>query len=580
MKTLNERRQLEGLASSEGVFFGKVRLVSATDSVVHERSISIQRIPFEITEFQRAVQKSVAEIAKVKDHVHTNVGVDEARIFDAHLLMLQDPILIDEVVQRIKQRHKNAEFLFQERFEELCAEFESSAMAAFLKVEDLRDIYNRVMANLTDSKFHLESDSEYAETVYVAHHVTPSFLTSLFGKKKFGVVTESGGYNSHSSIICRSMKIPEVTGVKSITLDINDGDDILVDGTNGIVIINPNEKDIEYYKETSKKAESRKSELLEKKDEQPITTDGRYVKISANIGLPIEASSVSFNGAEGIGLFRSEFLFFSGQLPTEEEQYNSYKEVVDKIRPHTLTIRTLDVGGDKMVKGLCRTDEANPFMGWRSIRISLDRPDIFMTQLRAILRASAEGNVRIMFPMISSVDELEAAMSYLENAKESLDAQGVPFDSKIKIGMMVEVPSAVYQIEDLAEMVDFFSIGTNDLIQFSLAVDRTNEAIAKRFTPYHPGLIRMIKHICDVAKRAHVSTSVCGEMASDPTCIPLLLGLGVEELSMSPWLVLENKELIRKMSFDKMRKLAEETLKFKSLKDVRQFLTLDSKSFS
>lgn len=568
----SERIELKGVAASPGI---SINLVVTAQPVILEithRKIQEDRISYEISQFQKAIKKSIFDLTAVSSQVKDSMGEDEAQIFEAHRMILQDPMLIEGVTKRIRDDHDNVEFAlfdtvmeFRMAFEQLPEEFARD------KIQDIQDIFNRVMGNLTENEFQysIEGNSQGA---YVAHSFTPSFLATCKEDSIDALLMDSGSLTSHVSIIARSLKIPCIVGLKNISLYAESGQQVIVDGNSGKVILNPTEEDIEIYQARQSHLLRKQADLASNRDQAPRTIDGKHLCLNANIELPAEIPSIAKNGAEGVGLFRSEFMYFDKDMPDEEAQFKIYRNLLEKVSPNPVTIRTIDTGGDKLVKNLSLSDEPNPFLGWRSIRVCLDNPWIFREQLRALLRASVYGHLKIMFPMIASMEELHSAKEILEDVKVELQLENLPYDEDIEIGMMVEVPSVVWMIREFAKEVDFMSIGTNDLIQFALAVDRSNEKIAKLYQPHHPAILRMIHETCEAAHREGITVSVCGEMASEPLSLMIMAGLGVDEFSMSPWAVPEAKKFIRSISFTEMREVAMDSLTKQSAQEVDELL--------
>jgi phosphotransferase system enzyme I (PtsI) len=382
---------------------------------------------------------------------------------------------------------------------------------------------------------------------------------------------DTGGRTSHVAILARSLQIPAVSGLRNVVTAVKPDDTIIVDGSGGLVIVNPNEDDIRRFRERVEVFERQRRELFTMRRLEPMTRDGKYITLHANIELPTEAEKVMDYGATGVGLYRSEFLFLQYSAPTEEEQTEAYRQILDTMAPCPVTIRTLDAGGDKLVSGITATNEANPFMGWRSIRVCLDREDIFCTQLKALLKANTKGNLRILLPMISGLEELRRAKACIRRCSEELEAEGIK-SATVKVGIMIEVPAAVVLVDLLAKEADFFSIGTNDLIQFTLAVDRTNELITDMFQPHHPAVLNMIYHTVNAAHREGIPVAVCGEMGSDPMSVLLLVGLGVDELSMTPWSVMATKKIIRSINFEDVRESALAVLQMDDTNSVNGYM--------
>ncbi len=551
---------------------GKAFPIINREISVVEESLPESRIPAEEQLFLKAVAKTVAEINKIKEISETRTGLRDSMIFATHLMILQDPGLVNGILDKIKKEHKNARWAvhlvlgsYIDRFEQI----DSPAMRD--KAADLRDLYNRLMGAMEDSGPVLEDVGCEDGVVLVAHEFLPSFLMSVKPGQASALAMDTGGRTSHVAILARSLQIPAVSGLRNVAALIKPEDTIIVDGSGGMVIVNPNEDDIRRFHERQEVFERQRRELFTMRRLEPMTRDGKYITLHANIELPTEAEKVMDFGATGIGLYRSEFLFFRKDAPTEEEQQDAYRQILETMAPCPVTIRTLDAGGDKLVSGITASNEANPFMGWRSIRVCLDREEIFCTQLRAMLLANEKGNLRILLPMISGLSELRRAKALIEKCREELVSQGHKI-APVKVGVMIEVPAAVMLVDKLAKEVDFFSIGTNDLIQFTLAVDRTNELITDMFQPHHPAVLSMIYQTVMAAHRQGIPVAVCGEMGSDPFSVLLLVGLGVDELSMTPWSVMATKKIIRSMNFEDVRETALTVLKMDDAEAVNAYL--------
>jgi len=513
------------------------------------------------------------EISKLRDVTIQIASKKESKIFDSHLMILQDPSLIENVIQLIRNEQWNAGYAFHLCMLELIEKFENSKGILKERAQDLRDIYNRVLFRLSsnDADFELQGEIEESSAL-VGFSIGPNILMRFDRSKVLGLAIDSGSVTSHVSILARSMQMPAVMGLANLSESVKDGDLLIIDGTKGIVIINPDANDISKYKKQIEVFQNQKLELFTMRGLEPMTMDGKYIKLNANIERFEEANEIKTFGASGIGLYRSEFLYFGrSTLPSRKEQAEAYLKVVRQLYPMPVTIRTLDAGSDKMLSSVNMETETNPFMGWRSIRICLDRKDIFTEQLKALIEAGCDGNLKIMFPMISSVEEFDSAKKiYLECCNE-LEAEGFAIPN-VELGAMIETPSAVMIIEDLAKRVDFFSIGTNDLIQFTLAVDRSNGRIASMYEPHHPAILRSIKCIVDAAHRESIPVSVCGEMACDPLSTLLLVGLGVDELSMTAWSIMECKKVIRSINYDEARAISAEALKLSDSLSINSFL--------
>ena len=571
-KSQAERTVLVGVPASPGYAMGKAFPVVNREISVVEESLPESRIAAEEQLFLKAVNKTIAEINKIKEISETRTGLRDSLIFASHLMILQDPGLVGGILDMIKKDHKNARWAvhvvlgnYIDKFEKI----DSPAMRD--KAADLRDLYNRLMGAMEDSGPVLEDVGTDAGAVLVAHEFLPSFLMSVKPGQASALAMDTGGRTSHVAILARSLQIPAVSGLRNVAALIKPEDTLIVDGSGGMVIVNPNEDDIRRFHERQEVFERQRRELFTMRRLEPMTRDGKYITLHANIELPTESEKVMDFGATGIGLYRSEFLFFRKDPPSEEEQREAYRQILETMAPCPVTIRTLDAGGDKLVSGITASNEANPFMGWRSIRVCLDREEIFCTQLRALLLANTKGNLRILLPMISGLAELRKAKVLIARCRDELVAQGNEV-ADVKVGVMIEVPAAVMQVDKLAKEVDFFSIGTNDLIQFTLAVDRTNELITDMFQPHHPAVLSMIYQTVMAAHRQGIPVAVCGEMGSDPFSVLLLVGLGVDELSMTPWSVMATKKIIRSMNFEDVRETALTVLKMDDAEAVNAYL--------
>ncbi|MCR5379281.1 MAG: phosphoenolpyruvate--protein phosphotransferase [Fibrobacter sp.] len=571
-KNQAERIVLVGVPASPGFAMGKAFPIINREVSVVEETLPESRIPAEEQLFLKAVTKTVTEINKIKEVSESRAGFQDSLIFATHLMILQDPGLINGILDKIKKGHKNARWAvhvvlggYIEKFEKI------DSQATRDKAADLRDLYNRLMAAMEDSGPVLEEVSIEAGVVLVAHEFLPSFLMSVKPGQASALAMDTGGRTSHVAILARSLQIPAVSGLRNVAALIKPDDTIIVDGSGGMVIVNPNEEDIRRFRERQEVYERQRRELFTMRRLEPMTRDGKYITLHANIELPSESEKVTDFGATGIGLYRSEFLFFRKDAPTENEQREAYQQILDTMAPCPVTIRTLDAGGDKLVSGISAVNEANPFMGWRSIRVCLDREDVFCTQLRALLLANSKGNLRVLLPMISGLSELRRAKACIAKCREELIAEGHEI-ADIKVGVMIEVPAAVMLVDLLAKESDFFSIGTNDLIQFTLAVDRTNELITDMFQPHHPAVLSMIYQTVMAAHRQGIPVAVCGEMSSDPFSVLLLVGLGVDELSMTPWSVMATKKIIRSINFEDVRETALTVLQMDDAESVDAYL--------
>ena len=563
-------RIFRGIPVSAGVCRGKILLVSRNRPSISKKQVPDGDLPEEVNRLERALILTRQQILDIQKKVSAGMGAHEGSIFDAHLLVLEDRTLLDEVVRMIESDKINAEYAFHivaERYASTLASIEDDYLRE--RASDMRDVTSRVLNNLLgiDSEVDLRHLKE--PCIVISHDLTPSNTAQMDKRNVLGFATDVGSKTSHTAIMARSLRIPAVVGLKKISEELENNQYALLDGYNGIVIINPTDQTLFEYGQLARKQLTLEEKLRDVLHKPAITLDGHQLVLSANIEQAADAAQIKESGAEGVGLFRTEYLFInSDHLPNEEEQYQAYREAAVALKPQTVVIRTMDLGGDKIMTTLQVPIEMNPFLGWRAIRFCLQERDIFREQLRAILRASAEGNVKMMYPMISGVDEFNQANCMVEEFKAELRRENVPFDENLKIGPMIETPSAAIVADSLAKRSQFFSIGTNDLIQYSLAVDRLNEKIAHLYEPTHPAIVRLVKMTVDAAHRGKIPVSVCGEMAGDPIMAPLLIGLGVDELSTAPALVAQIKFLVRRLKFSEATELAEFALNCESSLEI------------
>ncbi len=569
--------KLKGIAASPGIAVGKAFLLDSEELSIPRRSIKESEIPKEITRFEDALTRTRAEILNIRDKITDEIGKDHGDIFNAHLLVIEDRALIEEVIERVKKEKLTCDYVLSQVLKKY--------IQSFLKIDDeylrervsdINDVGRRIIRHLVGGRKTSLADIK-EKVIVVAYDLSPSDTAVMHRKNVIGFVTDIGGRTSHTAIMAKSLEIPAVVGIEVATHRIKEGDTIIVDGAQGVAIVNPTAADLAKYKTDKARYVEFNRGLKKMKDLACVTSDGRRIELAANIELPEETTSVLAHGANGIGLYRSEFLYMNRSgLPKEEEQFEAYKKVVKEMAPKPVIIRTFDLGGDKFLSHLEMPHEMNPFLGWRAIRFCLARPEIFKVQLRAILRASAFGKLRMMYPMISGITELQQANKLLAEAKQELRAKKMSFDDKIEVGAMIEIPSAALTCDILAREVDFFSIGTNDLIQYALAVDRINEKIAYLYEPAHPAVLRLIKMIIETGHAKNIWVGMCGEMAGDRLLTPLLVGLGLDEISVSPLLLPEVKKIIRSLNFKECRQMVDEALKLSSGEEVMEFLKSQS----
>ena len=547
-----------GIPVSAGVCRGKILVLDKPRHAVPPRQLSDAEVAGELERLENAFRQTRQQVLEVQRKVTENVGAEQGSIFDAHLLVLEDPVLIDGAVRLIREQKVNVEQAFQTVAE--------SYTAALAKVDDeylrerasdMRDVTARVLNNLLGRAEELDLRHLKEPCIVIAHDLTPSKTALLDREHVLGFATDIGSRTSHTAIMARSLHIPAVVGLKNASEALKSGQFALLDGFNGVIIVNPTDQTLFEYGQLIRRHATLEEKLREVVGQPAVTLDNHRVSLLANVEQAGDAEAVRAAGAEGIGLFRTEYLFINRDAPPgEEEQFQAYRQAASALRPQPVIIRTLDLGGDKLLSSLAVPTELNPFLGWRAIRFCLQQVDIFRAQLRAILRASAEGNVKLMYPMISGLEELNQANALLSRCRDELRAENVPFNDRMEVGAMIETPSAALVANSLARRVQFFSLGTNDLIQYTLAVDRMNEKIAHLYEPTHPAILRLIKHTVDAAHAHQVRVSVCGEMAGDPVTVPLLVGLGVDELSAATSLIAQVKYLVRRMKISEARELA------------------------
>ncbi|NHC40988.1 phosphoenolpyruvate--protein phosphotransferase [Bacillus sp. MM2020_1] len=558
---------LHGIAASNGIAIAKAYRLVEPDLSFEQKKI--EDTDAEVDRFRQAMSKSKAELEAIRDRAKVDLGADKAAIFEAHLLVLSDPELNAPIEYKIQSDKVNAESALKETADMFIMMFEQMDNEYMReRAADIRDVTKRVLAHLLGVQ--LVNPSMIAEEVIiVAEDLTPSDTAQLNRQFVLGFTTNIGGRTSHSAIMARSLEIPAVVGTKTATEEINNGDLVIVDGLKGEVHINPTPELVEQYRKVHEGYEAQKAEWAKLVNEPTVSSDNHHVELVANIGTPKDLKGVIENGGEGVGLYRTEFLYMGrDQLPTEDEQFESYKAVLEGLTGKPVVVRTLDIGGDKELPYLDLPKEMNPFLGFRAIRLCLEEQDIFRTQLRALLRASIYGNLKIMFPMIATLDEFRAAKALLEEEKQKLLAEGQKVSDEIELGIMVEIPSTAILADQFAKEVDFFSIGTNDLIQYTMAADRMNQRVSYLYQPYSPSILRLVKMVIDASHAEGKWTGMCGEMAGDETAIPLLLGLGLDEFSMSATSILKARSQIRNLKKSDMEKLAQEVLNMQTTAQV------------
>ena len=551
---------LQGIAASDGIAIAKVYTLTEPD--LSFTKISVEDTDNEISRLEKALEVSTKEIELIKETALKNLGEEEAQVFEAHLMVLSDPELVGQVKDAITSQKVNAEHALKEVSDMFISIFAGMEDNPYMqeRAADIRDVSKRILANLLGVKIPSPATIK-DEVVIVAGDLTPSDTAQLNRQYVKAFVTDIGGRTSHSAIMARSLEIPAIVGTKEITSLAKDGDLIIIDGLSGDVFLNPSEDVVAEYRAKAEAFAAQQAEWEKLKDADTFTKDGHQVELAANIGTPKDLEGVINNGAEGVGLYRTEFLYMdSHDMPTEEDQFEAYKAVLEGMNGKPVVVRTMDIGGDKELPYLPLPHEMNPFLGYRAIRISLNEPEMFRTQLRALLRASVYGKLRIMFPMIATLNDFRGAKALLEEEKAKLIAEGVAVSDDIQVGIMIEIPAAAVLAHQFAKEVDFFSIGTNDLIQYTMAADRMNERVSYLYQPYNPSILTLIKHVIDSAHKEGKWAGMCGEMAGDQTAVPLLVGLGLDEFSMSASSVLKTRSLISKLTLEDMKALADKAI--------------------
>ncbi|HEY0140576.1 MAG TPA: phosphoenolpyruvate--protein phosphotransferase [Thermoanaerobaculia bacterium] len=572
--TRSDIRAYKGIGVSPGIAIGRALIIEKRVASVYRVPISEGEISGEVTRFFESIEKTRDELLVLKDKVSRSMGEEYASIFEAHAMMVSDPSFADKVVQKIEEEQVNAEWALAEVQEELQARF-ASFDDEYLRerVADVKDVAERVLTNLQGIAHHDLSEIAH-DVIIIADDLTPSDTIHFNRRPIVGFATEAGGRTSHTSIIAKSLFIPAIIGVPRLTKIVDNDELVIVDGYEGTLLVNPTPAMIAEYRSRVSRHEEAEKKLLENRDVPAVTKDNHQISLQANIELVEELDDAIKFGAEGIGLYRSEFLYISTSpdLPTEDEHFHVYRRLAESTAPNWCVIRTFDLGGKKLAREVMGSKEDNPVLGLRALRLCMQHRDMFKTQLRALLRASAFGKIKIMFPLVSGVQELRQVKTLVREIKQELDAEGIAYNRELQIGIMIEVPSAAVIADLLATEADFFAIGTNDLIQYSLAIDRGNENVSYLYEPLHPALLRLIKFVIDSGKRAGIPVSMCGEMASDPIFAIVLLGLGLEIYSMNPSSIPVIKNVIRSIRYRDCKRIAEVALQKKTAQEIEEFI--------
>jgi len=567
-------RTYKGIGVSPGIAIGRAVIVEKRIVSIYRVPIREEDVPAEVTRFLESLEKTRDQLHELKAKVSRSMGEEYASIFEAHAMIVSDPSFQDKVVQKIEEEQVNAEWALSEVQEELQARFQSFEEDYLReRVADVKDVAERVLRNLQGVAHHEISEIKH-DVIILADDLTPSDTVHFNRRPIVGFATETGGRTSHVSIIAKSLFMPAVIGVPRLTKIVDNDEMIIVDGYEGIVLVNPTEAMVAEYRSRVTRHEESEKKLLENRELPAITKDGRQVTLQANLELLEELDDAIKFGAEGIGLYRSEFLYISKSpdLPNEDEHFEVYRRIVEGLAPQTCVIRTFDLGGKKLAREVIGSKEDNPVLGLRGLRLCMKHREMFKTQLRALLRASAYGNMKIMFPLVSGVQEVRQVKTFIREIKLELDAEGKAYNPDLKIGIMIEVPSAALIADFLADEADFFAIGTNDLIQYSLAIDRANENVSYLYEPLHPALLRLIKNVIDAGKRANIPVSMCGEMASDPIFAVVLLGLGLENFSMNPSSIPVIKNVVRSVRYKDCKRIADMVLQKRTAQEIEEFV--------
>ena len=566
-------KKLTGIPASPGIAIGRVYLYSHDTPAVPRYAVAPEALDAEIARFKTAVGGAETELSGLLACPDRELDEPHRAIIDAHIMMVNDPEFHDQVEHGLRESHVNVEWVLYQNVQRLLERLNTATDASLReRSSDLSDVAGRVLSNLLNWKRRSLTDIDH-EVILVAHDLLPSDTVSMNKRMVRGIAMDSGGRTSHTAIVARSFEIPSVLGLSSVSRYAEPDETIIVDGSRGVAILDPDEQTLEHYRRQAREFERHAVSLMKLHDLPAETKDGKLIQLNANIEVPEEVDAVLAHGADGVGLYRSEFLFLSSNVhPDEERQYNAYRSVLEALPDKPVTIRTLDLGGDKMAPTVPDLGESNPILGWRAIRYCLSNRDVFRTQLRALLRSSVHGRLRIMFPMISGLEELMAAQEFVDEVAAELRSEGIAVAPDIPIGIMIEVPSAAMVSDILARRSRFFSVGTNDLIQYTIAVDRGNERIAYLYQPFHPGVLRLLKIVVDNAHAHGIPAAMCGEMAADPLATVLLIGLGFDELSMSSAGIPEVKRIVRSVSVREAEQIVDEAMELRSFKDVENYL--------
>jgi phosphotransferase system enzyme I (PtsI) len=565
----------KGIAVSPGVSIGRALVLETRDVSIYRVPISERNLERELLRWQQGLAEAKRQIQQLRHRVQTEMGHTYSAIFDAHLLLLEDRGLIDAVERKIREQKVNAEWALKENVEEHLQVFQNLNDTYFQeRGGDLEDVHRRLQRILAGSAVHHDLSELTEDVVVVAPTLSPSDTALLNKEHVIGIAIDVGSRTSHTAIIANALEIPAVVGLHTFSDKVSTGDLLIVDGERGHVLVNPDPDQVREYEQRRSEWERHEEELLKLRDLPAVTEDGVEIALLANIELPDEVETALKRGASGIGLYRSEFLYLqrSPALPSEEDHYQAYRALAERVKPRTAVIRTLDLGGEKYFQAVLEHEEVNPVMGVRALRFCLRRPELFRAQLRGILRASAHGSIRLMFPMVTGVGELRQARKFLDQVRQDLRSEGVPFDERLPVGIMIEVPSAAAVADLLAPEVDFFSIGTNDLIQYTLAIDRGNESVSYLYEPLHPAILRQVKFVAEAARQRGIPVSLCGEMAADPLGMAILIGLGLTELSLNPLSIPSIKNVIRRLNAGDLRRLATRAVGMSTAAEIQEYL--------